>query len=305
MPNTFLKPQVIAATALGLLQREIVLPGLISTLPGQVFQGALNDTVTVRVPGTLTARRRAVRNGGNITLDTVAETSIAVTLDTDHYSGVPVTDAELTLDIANFGVQILQPQVRAVAEDLENKLATTMAGGSYATGNTIAWTPADPYGALVKARQVLNAQNVPLTDRFVVVGSQVEADILNSTDFKQGGRSGEGVFQGQSALADAEVGRLAGFPVLVSNALDPKAAFAFHRSAYVGAFLAPAQPAGAAFGATAVAPGSGVALRWLRDYDFTSTTDRSLVDVYSGMGTVADGAGGKIIRAVKFTYPTA
>ena len=46
-------------------------------------------------------------------MDELTETKVDVTLDTAVYSAVPVTDEELTLDITDFGAQILEPQVRA------------------------------------------------------------------------------------------------------------------------------------------------------------------------------------------------
>jgi hypothetical protein len=48
--NTFLKPTVIARTALGLLERELVLPSLVWRDAVADFAGAQGDTVTIRVP---------------------------------------------------------------------------------------------------------------------------------------------------------------------------------------------------------------------------------------------------------------
>ena len=75
MPNTFLKPTVIAATAIGLLYRELVVARTIWTdaiNPGE-FQGAFADTVTMRVPARRSARTRTLRAGTAIVNDTSAE----------------------------------------------------------------------------------------------------------------------------------------------------------------------------------------------------------------------------------------
>ena len=56
MPNTFLKPETIARTGLGLLRRELILPRLVTRLGIEDFRGAKNDTVNVRVPARLAAR---------------------------------------------------------------------------------------------------------------------------------------------------------------------------------------------------------------------------------------------------------
>lgn len=287
--NTFLKATRIAAQALGLLQREIVLPATV-WLNGQGdFAGSGGDTITIRVPARTTARTRTLRGArgtasegeGIITMDQLTETKVDVTLDTDVYNAVPVTDEELTLDITDFGTQVLAPQVRAVAEGLENMVAAEMTGATYATVLTL--DTSDAYNTLVDARVALNKANVPMTDRLVVVGPDMEGVILKSPHLNRYDGSGS-----DSALRDAQIGRLAGFPnVLVSNALPGNVGFAFHRTAFVLGTRAPAVPDGASYGHSMAF--QNLAMRWLRDYDFRNVQDRSLVDCFAGTSIVADG----------------
>ncbi|HET8581765.1 MAG TPA: P22 phage major capsid protein family protein [Jatrophihabitans sp.] len=295
MPNTFLKPQTIAATALGLLQRDIVLPGLVWTDAVADFAGKFGDTVTVRIPAQTASRKRNLRatgSGRNVTMDSLTETGIDVKLDTDVYNAIPVTDEELTLDISDFGAQILAPQTRAIAEGLENELAACMAGASYAT--SVELDPAGMYNGAVDVRQALNDANVPKGARAIVVGSAIEAAFLKDPQFVRADQSGS-----DQALREALIGRVAGFDVYQSNAIATDAGYAFHRTAFIMATRAPRVPDGASFGqSTSYA---GLAMRWLRDYDFTSTTDRSLVDTYCGFKAVNDGASSKVVRAVKLT----
>src|SRR5690606_41970058 len=89
---------------------------------------------------------------GIITMDSRTETKVDVTLDEEVYNAIPITDEELTLDIVDFGPQVLQPQVRAVAEGLENKLAEEMTGASYATVLTLE-EDQDPYEVFIDARK--------------------------------------------------------------------------------------------------------------------------------------------------------
>lgn len=289
MANTFLKSEKIARAALGLLQREIVLPALVWRDAGGSFVGAAGDSVTIRVPARTTARTRPLRGArptasegeGIITMDTLTETSVDVTLDEAIYSAVPITDEELTLDISDFGAQILGPQVRAVAEGLENKLAATMVGANYATTLTLDAT--DPYKTLVDARVQMNKDNIPMNGRTAVVGADLEGKFLKSEHLSMADKAGD-----NSALRDAAIGRVAGFgPIYVSNALPPDVGFVFHRTAYVLSLQAPAIPAGASFGSSQSF--QNVALRIIRDYDFRNVQDRHLVDVYSGTNIVADG----------------
>jgi hypothetical protein len=289
MANTFLKANRIAGTALGLLEREIMLPGLVWRDAGGDFRGAGGDTISIRVPARTTARTRALRGtrpsasegNGIITLDELTETKVDVTLDTAVYSAVPVTDEELTLDLTSFGDQILGPQVRAVAEGIENAVAAEMTGATYAVNLTIDTT--DPYKTLVDAQTALNKSNIPRGDRVVVCGPDVENVILKSDHLARYDQSGS-----DDALRRARMGQIANFPIYVSNALPSNMAIAFHKTAFVLGMRAPEIPAGVNFGSSQ--NGYGLAMRWIRDYDFRNVLDRSLVDTYIGTNIVADGS---------------
>ena len=85
MANSFIKAEQIVRTALGLLEREIVLPRLVWLNAAGDFKGAKNDTISIRLPAYTTARTRALRGGRPITMDELEETKVDVTLDTDVY----------------------------------------------------------------------------------------------------------------------------------------------------------------------------------------------------------------------------
>ncbi|MEU5259016.1 P22 phage major capsid protein family protein [Amycolatopsis sp. NPDC021455] len=290
MANNYLKGTKIAAAALGLLEREIILPALVWRDAGGDFAGAGGDTISIRVPARTQARTRPLRGArptasegnGIITMDELTEHKVDVTLDEAIYNAVPITDEELALDITNFGQQILAPQVRAVAEGLENKLANEMVSATYAT--TLDVDTADPYKTLVDARVALNKANVPMAERTCVVGADLEGVFLKSEHLSMADKSGS-----DSALRDAAIGRVAGFgPIYVSNALPPDVGFCFHKTAYVLSMKAPMVPDGASYGSSQSY--AGLAMRWIRDYDFRAVQDRSLIDLYAGTNHVADGA---------------
>jgi hypothetical protein len=309
--NSFIKAERIAAQALGLLEREIILPGLVWRDAGGDFAGAAGDTITLRVPARTQARTRQLRGtrptasegNGIITMDELTETSVDVTLDTDVYSAIPITDENLTLDITDFAAQVAEPQVRAVAEGIENAVAAEMTGATYASTITMGTAEGDQYDALVDARIALNKANVPMTERFLVIGPDMEGRLLKSDELHQVDKSGS-----DSALRDATLGRIAGFTAVVSNALPGNVGFAFHRTAYVLGMRAPVVPAGASAGASTSA--YGLSMRWIRDYDFRNLQDRSLYDTYIGTNIVADGAneaqtvtiGGSGLTSFTLTY---
>ncbi|MGH8875790.1 MAG: P22 phage major capsid protein family protein [Stackebrandtia sp.] len=305
MANTFLKPEVIAATALGLLERDIVLPGLVWRDAVESFDGARDDTVSLRVPARTKAQRRRMRGEprGKITAQKLKETKVDVTLSEHVISAIDVTDEEMTLDIEDFGSKVLAPQVRSVAEDLEDQIAECMAAAPYETELTLDVT--HPEDTFVDARRALNVDNVPVADRVAVVGADIDTAILKADGLTRVDKSGD-----NSALRDAKIGRLREFPVYLSNAIQPHEAFLFHRTAFVFAMRAPIVPDGAPFGQSQSY--GDFAMTWIRDYDSDYLQDRSIVHTFSGTAYVPDPPRDKtpettdpkkFVRAVKITMP--
>lgn len=323
MANKFLKPSVIARTTIGLLYRELVVARTLWTDavdPGE-FTGALNDTVNMRVPARRTARKRTLRAGTAIVNDASNEFSVPVTLDTDIYNGAPITDEELTLDITDFAVQVLQPQVRAVVEGLEDEAVDVIEGATYPARLTIDPTDAefviggetDWYRVAARAGTLLDLENVPTSGRTWLVGSTIAEEIIVSDQFRKYDNIGP---DATDALRERKIGRIAGFDLVKSTDLDPEDSFAYHSTAFVLATRAPVVPRGATFGqvtsagSRAGSPGfyQGISVRWLCDYDYTNTTDRSLVNTWAGTAVVLDpitpsnpASASELKRAVKIT----
>lgn len=308
MANEFIKAEKVVSAALGVLEREIVLPTLVWRDAGGDFRGTKNDTITLRVPAYTTARTRTLRAGTPVTIDDLDETKVDLTLDTDVYKAIGVSDEEMTLDIVDFGVQVLNPAMGAVARKVEDTLAAEMEGASYEI--EIELDEDDPYLGLVDARIALNNASVPAGQRFLAVGSSVEAAILKSDRLSKFDQSGS-----DTALREAQIGRIAGFTAVSAPGLDPDMAVAAHRTAFVLSMQAPVIPSGATWGASQAF--NGLAMRALRDYDFDNTRDRLLTDVFVGTSTVEDNGtidgDGKfqpdadesaiLVRAVKLTLP--
>ena len=302
MANTFIKAEQIVEAAALLLQREIVLPRTVWTQPSASFVGALDDTITLRVPAVRTARTRTMRSTTPLTADDLAETSVPVKLDTHVYDLLNITDEQLTLDIVDFARQVLQPQMRAVAEGMEGVIATALENADVAAQQILASidtstppTSGEAYGVAVAARKVLNRLNVPRSERFMVLGAALEAWFLQDpvvVNHNSGSRT---------ALEEATINRIAGFTILGSNAVDDEDGFAYHRTAIAFGNVAPALPEGAAMKARVAI--EGLALRYLRDYNPTNSTgpvDRSLVDAFVGAASV-NGDDDENLRLVKLT----
>lgn len=290
MANTILKAEKIVEAAWLLLQREIVLPATVyRDFSKDDYRYTKNDTITLGVPAVMEARRRTLRSTDALVFDEFAESSVDVKVDQHVYKGIRVTDENLTLDIKSFARQVLAPQMRAVAENLEELVVeglTAAAADAYA--DPVDWDASNPYGAALRARAALNEMNVPRSDRFLVVGSDIEVSMLEDDHFSRADVGGEA--QAVSALREASLGkRVAGFTVLSSNALAPDQAFAYHRTALAFAQFAPDVPMGASAGSTIQSEGMG--MRYIRDYnptDANGPADRSLVDCFAGVSSVSD-----------------
>lgn len=303
MANAFLKPSVIAATAVGLLYRELVVAKTVWTdaIRPEEFTGALNDTVNMRIPARRAYRTRVLRAGTAITNDVSNEFSVPVVLDTDVYNGAPITDEELTLDIVNFGLQVLQPQTRAVAEGVEDMIIDEIQGATYPAGMTINADATDMqvssltdwYFVFARAARLLDDQNVSKLDRYAIVANDVAEQIRRSDRFTRFDSQGQ---TAADTVRTGAIGEIAGFQVIPTSGIESGQAFCYHRTAFVLATRAPKVPQGATFGQSQSlgdAPGEigyvgGIGARWLMDYDYTNTTDRSLVDTYVGTATVLD-----------------
>lgn len=301
MANKFLKPTVIANTAVGLLYRELVVARTLWTgaiNPGE-FNGAFNDTVTMRVPARRTATKRTLRAGTAITAQASNEYGVAVKLDTDIYNAATITDEELGLDITDFAVQILNPQIKAVVEGLEDEATDIIEDTDYdleidpTDADFVVSGDTDWYRVATRARRTLNENFVPRSGRTLLVGAAVEEEILNSDRFTRFDSQGQSA---ADALTESKIGRIAGFDVIPTTSIDEDSAFAYHKTAFVLATRAPRVPQGATSAALRAAgePAGGgafydgLSLRWLMDYDYANTTDRSLVDMWSGTAIVED-----------------
>lgn len=295
--SNFLKPTKIVSTALGLLVREMTLPALVWKQPVGDFAGAYNDTISVRLPAFVEARSRTLRGGAARTQDNLYERKIDLTLDTDIYLDVPITDEKLTLDIADFGAQVLNPMVAGLARKYESLLATTISGATYTNEIVYDLSSGDPYSDIaVAARGYLNNAFVPYDGRFIVCGSTIESEFLNSDKFIKANESGS-----DQTLREAIIGRVAGMTVVSSPAIDAEEAYVMHSTAFALTTAAPVVPAGAPFGASSTF--GGMALRLVRVFDADAVEDRIILDAWTGSDAVTDNghydadpdAGGKFV----------
>jgi hypothetical protein len=288
VPNTFIKPEQIVEAANLLLQREIVLPRTVWRQADESFRYTKGDTITLKVPAVIDATNRQMRANTQLVATDLEQTGVDVKLDRHIYTLLNLRDEELTLDIREFVREVLAPQIRGVAEGAEAVIATAL-GAATPMADDVSFVEGtdDFFTVAVNCRRELNKLNVPMSDRFIVLGADVEAAALGEDKLVKANEAGT-----DNALREAVIGRVAGFTVLASNAIGADKGYAYHRTAVAWASVAPALPEGAAMKASTSS--EGFALRFLRDYDPTAANgpvDRSLVDSFVGATSVEEDDG--------------
>lgn len=280
MAVTVIKAERVAATMLGLLERETVVSRLMWLNPGGDFRGAKNDTISIRVPAYAVSRTRDLRSGAPRLASSLTETKVDVSLTTDVYMRVPITDEELTLDIENFDAQITQPVASAIVRGVEDAALSRLSVSTYQ--HTVDIDDfARPFDAVVRARRHLNDARVPQEGRVLVVGSEVEEELLTDDLFVRADQSGS-----TNALRDAEIGRVAGMPVFTAPGLEPGEAYAFHRTAFTLVTRAPMVPRGAPWGTTMTF--GGFSIRVVQAIDPEEVVDNFHADLWLGTGIIRD-----------------
>lgn len=278
--NTFYTPEQLASVALGLVAGDLGIANTVSRSYEANFSGGRGFSVNVKRPGVLAARLRdgtgALPGKQNtaITSDAVAETVQAVTLDTEVYSAVDITDAELTLKIEDFARQVTKPQTDAIVQKVEALLAAALEAVTPTIDVDLA-TKASVIGAFSTARSTFRKNDVPVDGMVAVCGVDAYAAILDFDLAKVEGNPGA------SAAVTVPV---RGFQVIEHNGIADDRIVFYHRDAFHLAMRAPVVPQGVTFGASMAA--NGVAMRLVRDYDSSLLVDRQVLNTYLGIDTL-------------------
>lgn len=281
--HSVVKPEKLVATAVGILEQELVIPNTFLKKGIDEFKGADDDTINFKVPGVLPSHDYAWRNDRSeeIVFDEYAERKIKISFGGNTYSAVKITDEQKDFDLTGDD-HLMEPQARAVGVGLERKAISHLNNTSFNV--TIGNIQANLRGALVEARRVLNKFNVPTEQRVLLVGSDVEAALLLDKDMGLANTAGEGI--AASKLQNATLGKHYGFNIVVSQDLAPDEAIAYVPSAFVFLSGAPSIPQSIAFGKTVSY--KGLALRWLRQYNHKRFQDESVLNTFYGFNTVVD-----------------
>lgn len=284
MANTILTPDIIAREALMVLRNNAVMANLVHRDYSSEFVAGVGDTITVRKPAAFTAKEF----GGEIEVQDATENSVTVKMDKHLDVSFAVTSKQMTLDIEDFSKQLLVPAMQAFL----NKIDGYLLGLAKGVTNSVTATE-DARNDVVDARAFLTKGAAPLTDRNLVVGSDMEADLLKTDLFV----SAEKVGDNGTALREASLGRKLGLDCYVDQNADTAGieGVAFHKNAFALVTRPLASPVGA--GKAAIVDYDGFGLRVVYDYDINNKTDVVSIDMLCGVATLDKALAAKIVSA--------
>lgn len=285
--NTFIKPSIVARMALAnLYANSVMLPLVHRDYENDYVQGA-GDTVTVRKPATFTAQDFD-ENVGTVAQN-ITESSVAVVLNKHKDITINIGAKERALDIKDLQEQVITPVMEAHAQKVDEEILLAknqivqevgVAGGTtQGISGSNSWDWDNPR-VLIDAKRVLNTRNVPLSERFVVVGPTTAAkwegdDLLTKANDRGDIRGREEAYLGN---------RLFGFEPYESSHVDggdSEASLAFHRTAIAFVTRPLMLPEGAARAEYAQYKGIGVRVVW--DYNSKYKRDEISFDLIFGV----------------------
>ena len=117
MNNTFLTPEVVAKEALMVLTSNLVMADLVHRDYSDEFV-SVGDTVSIRKPAKFVAKNFT----GTAEAQDITEGSVSVSLDRFRDVTVAVTSKQMSLDIADFSRQVVEPAMQAIAQAIDEDL---------------------------------------------------------------------------------------------------------------------------------------------------------------------------------------
>jgi len=217
MANELLTPQIVAREALIRLKGNLALANEVYRDYSQDF-AQVGDTVTVRKPATFVADEF----GDSINLQEIGEKKVPVKMDTHLDVSVEATTKEMTMDIKNFGAQVLDGAMLAIAEGINDKIAGVgsqqipfFTGVAGTTPNTLKLGFTDPM-------KEMNINKVPNSSRKSFFDPVAQAELLQLPTVVEADKSGS-----TQALREASMGRIMGFDTYMDQGIKTHTAGAY------------------------------------------------------------------------------
>ena len=191
--NTFLTPEVVAKEALMVLQSNLCMADLVHRDYSSEFV-AVGDTVSIRKPAKFVAKNFT----GTTENQDIKETSVPVKLDRFRDVTVAVTSKEMTLDIADFSKQVVEPAMQAIAQAIDEDLLAVCCENASMTKEVTGQLP--DIAALAKQ---LDMEKAPVADRSLVLHPQHKYQYALNEELTNVSYAGD-----NQTLRDALLGRV-------------------------------------------------------------------------------------------------
>lgn len=278
-----IKPNKQIAAAHGVLEKQLVLPNFFNRQSILQFAGSEGDTLTFKFPGVLPWREYEWRNDRTdpLIFDSFNEARASVTVAGRLYNGVIITDEQFQFD--DVSPQYVIPlQADAIARGVEQYCVRAFDQTEFPV--IIGNTESNHFAAALEARRLLNRLTGDSGGRrTLIVGSDYANSLLQSERVTKAMNVGDRI--ADNALAEATIGRLAGFTVVESAVVRPDEAIAFSDNAFT-LFTGAPQPPQEIISASRNY--KGIAMTWLRDYETERLQRRSALVAYAGTAPALD-----------------
>lgn len=178
MSNTTLTASIIAAEAVGILENNCVMGGLVYRGYEEEFDKKVNgynvgSSITIRKPTDFT-----VRSGATAAIQDVVEGSLTFTVDTQEGVDFKFTSTDLTLSINKLSERVIRPAMIQLANSIDRKLLAL-----YKQVWNWVGTPGqniDSFADFAKAPTRLDLGAVPQNDRYAVLSPADQWALLGS-----------------------------------------------------------------------------------------------------------------------------
>lgn len=205
--NNFLTVQEIAQESLMRLRNNLVFAGLVHRDYSNDF-ASFGDTIQVKKPATFEAKDFVV--DGSASAQSIEEDNVLVKLDKIADVTVDITSKELTMNIQDFGDQVIEGAMQALAQKVDSDLAALYKAIPYYSG-TAGQDPSN-LSHIANARKVLNVNKAPMGNRRLVIDPDAEANLLVLDAVVNAEKAGS-----TQALREASLGRLMGLDTFMSQ----------------------------------------------------------------------------------------
>ncbi len=152
-------------------------------------------------------------------------------LDKHYHTYVRLEDIAGTQSVVNVEMDILERAGRGMAKQMDTSIYDALKAGASASAPdhiiqlTSSGTILDE-AAILAARKLLDDQNVPEDERFMVINPAQEKQLLAVANFIQAERYGSA-----GALTNGEIGRVFGFRIIKTTVCEAVKVLFYHRSA--------------------------------------------------------------------------